>query len=694
VINAGADDTICAGSNVTLNGSGGVNYSWSPSLGLNDSTLANPVANPSSTTTYYLKGTSAQGCVNYDSVIITVNTYPVLNAGIDKNICAGDSVQLNATGGVSYNWLPVTGLSSSLIANPKASPVTSITYTVTSNNSGCVSSDSIVVNVDFVSAYAGNDTSICAGNVASLNASGGTSYSWLPATGLSSDTVSDPDAAPSTTTTYTVTAISGQCSAVDSIVITVNQLPVIIAGSDATICFGDSVVLSVSGASSYSWVPSAGLSNSLISNPVASPANTMAYTVTGTDINGCSASDAVTININPLPIINAGNDVSICQGTSVTLNATGSPTLLWSPASGLSSTTISSPVANPLITTSYIVTATSANGCTDKDTVVVTVHNSTLNTTSNTVNASCFGSGNGSASLTVTGGSGTYNYSWFPGGYNAANVNNLGAGTYTVSIADVITTCRDTSIVTINQPPDFDPYTGAVNATCGDANGIAIANVTGPSTYTYSWNTIPVQNTQSAINLLPGIYVVTVSDAFNCTKTDTAVIYSIDNLSASFSPSVTEGISPLNVFFTNNSTGANNYSWSFGDSQASSAFEPSHVFTGSGSYTVVLIASNATCLDTAEYTIVVEEELKYILPNVFTPNGDQKNDIFTLNGGGMKNFNGAIFNRWGKKIFEWNDPKGGWNGENQPDGVYYYTIEFKVDSGELKTLTGYVNLLR
>jgi gliding motility-associated-like protein len=315
-----------------------------------------------------------------------------------------------------------------------------------------------------------------------------------------------------------------------------------------------------------------------------------------------------------------------------------------------------------------------------------------VNTSSS--NATCFGSNNGSANIIASGGTGVYNYSWFPGGYTVPNVNNLGAGTYTVTTTDPNTSCTNITTVSISQPADFALTTSSTNSTCGNPNGSATVSVNGTSTYAYYWNSTPSQNTPVAANLSPGQYTVTVTNNASCTKTGTVTVTSIDNLNADFSASTLTGEAPLNIFFTNNSIGATSYIWSFGDSETSILTDPSHVLTSTGTFTVILVSSNSTCLDTAQVTVFIDEHLQYFIPNVFTPNGDMDNDIFTLNGSGMKSFSGNIFNRWGTKVFEWNDPKGGWNGENQPDGVYYYTIEFMNNSGELKSLTGFITLLR
>jgi gliding motility-associated-like protein len=157
-------------------------------------------------------------------VIEVVPGPPPIHAGNDTTICIGTSVTLNATGSASYTWSPAGGLSNPYSANPTTSPSTTMVYTVSVSNGGCTRSDEITVHVQVASALAGPDTTICAGQHVQLYSSGGNSYLWSPATGLSVTNISNPLASPTTTTTYTVTVnASSGCAA--SGVVTVNIPP-------------------------------------------------------------------------------------------------------------------------------------------------------------------------------------------------------------------------------------------------------------------------------------------------------------------------------------------------------------------------------------------------------------------------------------------------------------------------------------
>ena len=151
---------------------------------------------------------------------------------------------------------------------------------------------------------------------------------------------------------------------------TINSLPSVNAGSDVAHCTGSSSSLSASGASTYSWSPSTGLSATNLGNPTANHTSTTTYTVTGTDANGCVNTDDIVVTVNSLPTANAGSDASHCSGASSSLSASGGSSYYWSPSTGLSATNVANPTASHTSTTTYTVTATDGNGCTDTDDIV------------------------------------------------------------------------------------------------------------------------------------------------------------------------------------------------------------------------------------------------------------------------------------------------------------------------------------
>lgn len=206
-------------------------------------------------------------------------------------ICKGGSAQLTASGGTQYTWKPAAGLNNPNIANPLASPAVNTTYTVVVSNGQCADSATVAVNIspDPVAVVSPNVTA-CANISSQLAASGGNSYLWQPATGLSSTTAPVVFASPPATTTYTVVVYAGACSDTAQVTVTVLPTPSLTA-QNAKICAGQSTQLQVTGGITYNWQPSIGINSPYIANPVVTPTTSTVYTVTGS--NGQCASTAL-----------------------------------------------------------------------------------------------------------------------------------------------------------------------------------------------------------------------------------------------------------------------------------------------------------------------------------------------------------------------------------------------------------------
>lgn len=369
---AGNDTSVCENDCAVLNGSGGIGYDWSPAGSLSDPTLAGPTACPSTSVDYELTVTDINGCTDTDSVRITVNALPNVDAGSDIDLCTGSDTTLNASGAVSYSWSPITDLSDPSIFNPVASPTSTTVYTVTGTDvNNCSDTNSIVITVNALPTITvSNDTTICSGDTAQLAATGGTVYNWTPPIGLSDPNVSNPVSSAGVTSNYTVHVIDGAgCEDSASVLITVNDLPIIFAGNDEELCQNDTIGLSAAGGITYNWFPTDSLSDPSIGNPLAWPLDSTQYVVSGTDVNGCSNTDTLEVNVIPLPNVDAGDDLWVCPGDSVQITATGTGTFNWSPSVGLSNTAINNPMASPSDTTQYVVTLTDLSACVNSDTV-------------------------------------------------------------------------------------------------------------------------------------------------------------------------------------------------------------------------------------------------------------------------------------------------------------------------------------
>ncbi|MBI2280735.1 MAG: gliding motility-associated C-terminal domain-containing protein, partial [Bacteroidetes bacterium] len=174
----------------------------------------------------------------------------------------------------------------------------------------------------------------------------------------------------------------------------------------------------------------------------------------------------------------------------------------------------------------------------------------------------------------------------------------------------------------------------------------------------------------------------------------------VGGVTASITATPTSGFMPLDVVFNNGSTTGVTYTWDFGDGTATSnQFELNHTYTNLGNYLATLIVSDGLCYDTASVTIEVIGQSTILIPNVFTPNGDGSNDVFTVDGENLESVEAEIFNRWGQKMYEWKHVKGYWDGRTQsgleaPDGTYFYIISAKGFDGEEYFKKGGFSLIR
>ena len=298
--------------------------------------------------------------IKRDSVIISIET-PVVKSGRDTIICAGEPVQLLAAGAATYNWTPATALSNAGISNPIATPVNTTQYIVTGiTANGCSAADTVVISTKPLPVVQHtSDTVICNNVSAQLWATGGSSYKWSPAGSLSNPSIANPVASPAVNTTYyLLTTGSNNCSAKDSVKITVRPAVVFAISPPDTTCTDKAVQLFASGGDSYLWNPAAKVSNANIANPLSTTNTDAIYTVLIKD-NACNISKKLTTSLTVLtaPIINItkSNEIS-CIVNTAQLTASGANQYNWSPATGLSDTSIANPVASPATTTNYIVT--------------------------------------------------------------------------------------------------------------------------------------------------------------------------------------------------------------------------------------------------------------------------------------------------------------------------------------------------
>ena len=486
-VGSGTAQTVCAGSPVTLTGSGALTYAW-------DNGVNNGIAfSPLNTQTYTVTGTDTNGCVNTAQVTITVNTLPIVTAGNNQTVCAGTPVTLNGAGALTYVW------NNGVTNNTPFTPLTTQTYSVIGTDANGCSSTSTQVTVTVNSlpnVLAGSNQAVCAGLPIVLNGSGALTYAW------NNGVINGASFTPLATQTYTVTGtdVNG-CFNTANVTVTVNALPTVSAGNNQTVCSGTVITLSGTGAATYTW-------NNGVTNGIAfTPSTTQTYTVVGTIANGCANVAQVTVTVNNVPTVNAGTNQTVCAGTAVTLLGSGAPTLTWNNAilDGIAFT--------PTGTLTYTLTGTSANGCTDTAQVTVTVNAvPVVNVGAN--QTVCAGT---SVTLTATGAN---TYTWNNGVANGVSFIPTSTQTYTATGSNA-NGCTDTAQVTVSVNPNPTVVLGSDTTVC-DYNFpfSVLANVTSGAALTWSNG-----STANPV-LVNGAITLTVSAAnnFNCTDTDTIII--------------------------------------------------------------------------------------------------------------------------------------------------------------------------
>ncbi len=380
VANAGADKTVCTGASTHIGTppETGIAYSWLPTDNLDDPTKANPTATPSSTTRYILTVTDTEGCIGYDTVLVTVSNTLTANISGDTAFCKGSSIQLLAGGGSEYLWSPADGLDNLSIPNPIATPDATTTYTVRVSSGKCEDSAKVTVTIHpSPIADAGPDKSPCKDETTKLGVPplDGNTYGWQPTEGIDNPTISNPSVNPIGTTEYvlTVTNAAG-CITRDNVLVTIATIKAV-ASIDTSICTGSSVKLTASGGNNYVWSPSIGLDNPNIATPTATPDTTTLYTVLVSN-GDCIDTASVMVSVIPTPIAYAGKDTSICTDESAligSLSISGN-SYSWNPTAGLVNPNESQTTARPTVKTSYILTVTNPSGCVSNDTVIVDVN--------------------------------------------------------------------------------------------------------------------------------------------------------------------------------------------------------------------------------------------------------------------------------------------------------------------------------
>ncbi len=421
-ITANPGTTVCSGSQVTLSGSGAQAYGWSGPTQVYDNTPF--VIGMGDAGLYTVIGVdTTTGCSSTDTITLAVLQSPAVTAtASDPFICINDTVILTASGGNSYSWSS-GGTNATEVVIP--SGTTAYTVTGLDSSNGCTTTDTVLVTVNpnpTVVATATNNI-ICVGDATTMTATGAVTYTWSSGGTNATEIVS-----PVNTTPYIVMGTdSAGCMGSDTLIITVNPLPVVTATAGANnICSGTAVTMTATGANSYTWS-----SGGTAATETVTPSTTTSYVVTGLDsLTACTNMDTITITVLPSPAVVASGNSPICAGSSATLTASGANSFVWS-----SGGTNATEIVTPATTTAYTVTGTDSSGCSGTDTITVVVNPLPVVTLSIPVGLVCVDDG----SFALTGGSpsgGTWSGNGVSGGSFSPTTAGVGSQLITYTFTD------------------------------------------------------------------------------------------------------------------------------------------------------------------------------------------------------------------------------------------------------------------
>ena len=588
------------------------------------------VGNNLSAGAYILTVTDANGCVDTANAIITAPASS-LNVSINNVIhplCnssttgSADAVASGGTAPYVYSWNTSPSQSTATASNL---PAGSYMVTVTDAN-GCINTQQVAITspTPINSTWTGSGATCFGGtnSSATVNVTGGVApytYSWNTTPVQTTQAVSNLTAG-----SYTV-SITDANGCTHTELVTVNQPTPLSAITYATnlYCLGGSngsLTANVSGGTApytYVWATNPVQTTATANNL---PAGT--YGVTITDANGCTItkSDSVYLEVAPLTALpGAITNVNCFNSNDGTANVnvsggTAPYTYNWNTVPVQTTST-----ATNLGSGVFTVTVTDAYGCTQSTTVTLTQPPTVVGLTlDSATHETCFGSLNGKATVSGTGGTAPYTYTWNGSpGQTAATATNLGAGAYVVTVTDA-NGCTNTLQVTITSPPAIaSSWTGSATSCFGGANSSATVNVNGGvSPYTYSWNTTPIQTTQTVNNLAAGSYIVSITDANGCTHSEFVTVNQPTPLSATTNATNLYCLGGTNGSVMANATGGTApYTYAWNTSPVQTTAIASNL--SAGTYSVIITDANG-CTFTKSDSVYLEVSPLVASPGVIT----------------------------------------------------------------------------
>ncbi len=621
-------------------------------------------AQTSQTGDYQLVIGDANGCLDTSAILhIDINPVPatpVVTQSPNGTVCTGQPVTLTVAGTDFYQW------STGAVGNTTTIYQGGYYQVFATNNFGCTSYTYVSANYsptpDF-SLFPVGCYQICPNtNLTVSGPAGMQSYLW-------SDGETTQTITLTTSGTYSLEATAtGGCSAQsDSFTVDIFSAANIQLGNDTNICKGQTVVLNAGAYPQITWGDGS-------TTQMYTVTDSGMYYVTVTTSAGCTASDSVLVSVHS-PSVNLGNDTTVCSPNTVLLSVGNNfASIVWQDNSTGTTYTVTQ-------TCRYFVTVTDAWACKASDSITVTVDTLVVNLGNDTTICSP-----NTLLLSVAG---TFNAMVWQDGSTGPTFTVSQSGLYDVTVTGTGCSVSDSITVKVDTASVF---LGNDTSIC--SNAILLLSVSG------NYNSITWQDGSTGSTFMvtqTGIYFVNVTDAAGCGASDTIAVTTLPNTQPEAFPAQTlcDSTDTLAV------NGAYSiYNWSTGSTS------PSIIVSDTGTYYVTVTDANGcTSADTAVVlacdTPPPHRPNRYYIPNVFSPNGDGKNDEFGIyiepGSAPIQMFSMKIFDRWGEKLFETENETATWDGRYKGNyvaqGVLTYVIKYQT-SEENSTLKGTVTLLR
>lgn len=563
-----ASHTACNGDNVSFSASGATSYTWLPSN--SNGSVFNTIA--SSSTIFTVNGTSSFGCNGTNTANLIVYANPAVSV-TTGSLCFGQNLVLTASGATTYTWSTGVNTQSISVSPGVGNPVFNVVGT---DINGCKDVAAATVSVFPLPPVSATSGTTCPNQGLSIFAGGATTYTWASSPTLFPHDSNNNEAVvyPTSPTTYTVYGADNNGCVNSGTTIVYTSLPPNFSLTTATVCPNITATLvatAISPISSFFWSNG---TNSL--ETAANATATTIYTCTANTDNGCSSVKTTTLYVYPSPVLGSASG-TVCAGKPFTINASGAVSYTWSTGSNNASI-----VVTPTITTSYLFSGESANGCIGSSVVSVTVV--PLPNVFIAPKSVCLGK---SVTLSALGGG---NYTW-----------STNATTQTISVAPTtnttytcigmaLTGCSNTAVTTVTVFP-----TPTVTITAPSICAGQTATVTAAAANTYSWST---GNNGSSIYVVPNTttsYTCIGLSVNNCEYTSTTVV----NVTSVATPAISQN----GAILTSSSPTGNQ--WYLNGAIVPGATGQTYITSQNGNYSLIVTVGscssssvNKTILDT------------------------------------------------------------------------------------------------